>query len=96
VLWLSLSPSALAATKAIRAGKVIDLAGKVIVNAVILVDGDRITSVGTAAPPAGAEVLDLSRFTLIPGLIDLHTHMTYFWDPASGMRPLNQPRRPAA
>jgi imidazolonepropionase-like amidohydrolase len=92
LLWLS--PDALAATKAIRAGKVIDPAGKVIVNSVIMVDGDRITSIGTAAP-ASAEIIDLSRFTLIPGLIDLHTHMTYFWDPASGTRPLNQPRRPA-
>jgi imidazolonepropionase-like amidohydrolase len=62
---------------------------------VILIDGDRITSIGTAPPPAGAEVIDLSRFTLIPGLIDLHTHMTYYWDPASGTRPLSQPRRPA-
>ena len=95
LLWLSLSTNAFAATKAIRAGTVIDPAGKVIANAVILIDGDRITSIGTAAPPDGAEVIDLRRFTLIPGLIDLHTHMTYFWDPASGTRPLNQPRRPA-
>ena len=95
VLGLSLATNAFAATKAIRAGKVIDPAGKAIADAVILIDGDRITSIGTAAPPAGAEVIDLRRFTLIPGLIDLHTHMTYFWDPASGTRPLNQPRRPA-
>jgi len=95
LLWLSLGSNAFAATKAIRAGKAIDAGGKVITNAVILVDGDRITSIGTAAPPAGAEVIDLRRFTVIPGLIDLHTHMTYFWDPASGTRPLNQPRRPA-
>ena len=95
LLWLSLATSAVAATKAIRAGAVIDPAGKAIANAVILIDGDRITSISTAAPPAGVEVIDLRRFTLIPGLIDLHTHMTYFWDPASGTRPLNQPRRPA-
>ena len=57
---------ALAATKAIRAGRVVDAAGKVITNAVIVVDNDRITSVGTAAPPAGAEVIDLSRFTRDP------------------------------
>ena len=94
-LWLSLATSAAAATRAIRAGAVIDPAGKAIANAVILIDGDRITSISTAAPPAGVEVIDLRRFTLIPGLIDLHTHMTYFWDPASGTRPLNQPRRPA-
>jgi len=88
-------PPSVAATTAIRAGKVVDAAGKVITNAVILIDGDRITSIGTTSPPADAEVIDLSRFTLIPGLIDLHTHMTYYWDPASGTRPLNQPRRPA-
>ena len=95
VLWLSLASNAFAATKAIRAGKVVDGSGGVITNAVIVVDDDRIVSVGTTAPPAGAEVIDLRRFTLIPGLIDLHTHMTYFWDRAPGTRPLNQPRRPA-
>jgi imidazolonepropionase-like amidohydrolase len=95
LLWLSLAANALAATKAIRAGKVVDSAGKVIANAVIVVENDRIVSIGTGAPPAGVEVIDLSRFTLIPGLIDLHTHMTYFWDGAPGTRPLNQPRRPA-
>jgi imidazolonepropionase-like amidohydrolase len=92
---LCLAPNVSAATKAIRAGKVVDAGGKAITNAVIVIDGDRITSISTAAPPAGAEVIDLSRFTLIPGLIDLHTHMTYYWDPASGTRPLGQPRRPA-
>jgi imidazolonepropionase-like amidohydrolase len=95
VVWLSLASNAFAATTAIKAGRVVDASGQVITNAVIVVDNDRIMSVGTAAPPAGAEVIDLSRFTLIPGMIDLHTHMTYFWDPMSGTRPLNQPRRPA-
>jgi len=95
LLWLSLGSNALAATTAIRAGKVVDATGKTIVNAVIVIDNDRISSIGTAAPPAGATVIDLGRLTVIPGLIDLHTHMTYFWDPASGTRPLNQPRRPA-
>jgi imidazolonepropionase-like amidohydrolase len=90
-----LAVPASAATKAIRAGMVVDATGKAIPNAVIVVDGDRIVSVGTAAPPAGAEVVDLSRFTVVPGLIDAHTHMTYFWDRAPGTRPLGQPRRPA-
>jgi len=81
--------------KAIRAGRLVDGSGKVVANAVILIDRDRITSVGASAPPAGAEVIDLSRFTLVPGLIDVHTHMTYYWDGAPGTRPLGQPRRPA-
>jgi imidazolonepropionase-like amidohydrolase len=94
VSWMSVAPVA-AAMKAILAGKAIDPAGTVVVNAVIVINNDRIVSVGTAAPPAGVEVVDLRRFTVIPGMIDLHTHMTYFWDRAPGTRPLNQPRRPA-
>jgi imidazolonepropionase-like amidohydrolase/ketosteroid isomerase-like protein len=86
---------AIAATKAIKAGRAVDGSGKVVTNAVIVIENDRITSVGTGAPPPGAEVIDLSRYTIVPGLIDLHTHMTYFWDHAPGTRPLGQPRRPA-
>jgi imidazolonepropionase-like amidohydrolase len=94
VALLAASP-AFAATTAIKAARVIDPSGKAIVNAVIVIENDRIVSVGTAAPPAGAHVIDLSRYTVIPGLIDAHTHMTYFWDRTPGTRPLNQPRRPA-
>ena len=93
-LWLMATP-AFAATKAIKAGRLVDATGRVVRNAVIVVDNDRIVSVGTGAPPAGAEIIDLSRFSVIPGLIDLHTHMTYYWDKTPGTRPLAQPRRPA-
>ncbi|MBI3493781.1 MAG: amidohydrolase family protein [Acidobacteria bacterium] len=96
-LWFALllfASPALAATKAIKAGRLIDPSGRVVTNAVIVVENDRIASIGTTTP-AGAEVIDLSRFTIIPGLIDVHTHMTYYWDRTPGTRPLNQPRRPA-
>lgn len=77
---------------AIRCGKLID--GKSenpLTNAVILIEGDRITQVGKGIKiPADANVIDLSRFTVIPGLIDVHTHMTYYWDQTPGSRPWTQ------
>lgn len=77
---------------AIRCGKLVD--GKSenpITNAIILIEGDRITQVGKGIKiPADANVIDLSRFTVIPGLIDVHTHMTYYWDQAPGTRPWTQ------
>jgi imidazolonepropionase-like amidohydrolase len=92
---VALGSPAFAATKAIKAGQFIDPSGHATAHAVIVVENDRITSVGTNAPPAGAEIIDLSRYTVVPGLIDVHTHMTYYWDGAPGTRPLGQPRRPA-
>src|SRR5581483_6406297 len=92
LLMVAASP-ALAATRAIRAGRMIDPAGKVVTNVVIVVTDDRITSIGTNAPPAGAEVIDLGRLTVIPGMIDAHTHMTYYAE-GSG-RPRGGARLPA-
>jgi imidazolonepropionase-like amidohydrolase len=63
---------------AIRAGRLIDgRGGPPIANAVILIDGDRITAVGPGLTiPPGARVIDLSRSTVLPGFIDCHTHVT--------------------
>ncbi len=63
---------------AVRAGRLIDgQGGPPIRDAVILIQGDRVTAAGPGlAIPAGAEVIDLSRKTVLPGLIDCHTHLT--------------------
>src|ERR1700675_1885006 len=61
---------------AVRAGHLIDGRNdKVIDNALILIEGDTITSVSSGGqPPAGVEVLDLSQYTVLPGFMDTHTH----------------------
>ena len=61
----------------IRAGRLVDVrAGRVLTDQKILVQGDRIREVGPeVAAPAGARVIDLSRSTVLPGLIDNHTHV---------------------
>lgn len=81
--------------KIIRVGKLIDGKGHVLSNAVVRVEGDRIASISTgkADIPRGAQVIDLRDYTMIPGLIDAHTHMTYHYDASSGQPPLRQPYR---
>ena len=82
-----------AATKAIRFARLWDGQGIVWSNSVVVVEGDRIRSVGAQIPP-GAEVIDLSRYTGIPGLVDAHTHITYYWDGVTTPR-TEPPRHPA-
>jgi imidazolonepropionase-like amidohydrolase len=88
------------AEKALRFGKLVDGKGKVWNDAIVLVRGDRIVDIFTDAAkiPAGAEVIDLRHYTAIPGLIDVHTHITFYWDQTSKVYPfeqLNTPRLPA-
>lgn len=72
----------------IRAGKLIDVrAGKVLDRSGILIEGDRIVRIGPLAQleaeSQGAKVVDLSDLTVLPGLIDCHTHLTHDPGPPS-------------
>ncbi len=62
---------------AVRAARLLDVqSGAIRSGQVVVIRGDRIESVGTAVP-ADASVIDLGDVTLLPGLIDAHTHLTY-------------------
>src|SRR6266436_4873561 len=80
------------AVKAVKFGKLWDGKGKVWTNAIVIVDGERVREVTTDAKriPAGAEVLDLTKYYGLPGLIDVHTHMTMYTDETPGVPMLKQ------
>ena len=64
---------------AVRAGRLFDSkSGQMLTNQVVLLRGDRITDVGSQSQvkiPAGVRIIDLSQATVLPGIIDVHTHM---------------------
>ena len=74
---------------AIKAGRLVDPeAGTIATNQVILVENGKFTAVGgNLGIPRGAEVIDLSALTVLPGLVDAHNHLalTYKKDPENNV-----------
>src|SRR5258708_15613491 len=80
---------------AIRTGKLVDVeTGRLLTNQVILVRGGKIEAAGeNLSIPAEATVIDLSKMTVLPGLIDCHTHLA---DGARDTDPISQLKKTAA
>lgn len=95
-LWLSCAAGAAAQVTAIKAGRLIDpQTGTVLTNQIILIRDNMIENVGKGlAIPPDAKVIDLSQMTVLPGLIDCHTHLAD--GPGDEGDPLAQLKKTAA
>jgi imidazolonepropionase-like amidohydrolase len=78
------STGAIRLVKVIKAGRLIDtVTGRVLQNQIIVIEGDKIRAVGPRVEiPDGAEIIDLSNKTVLPGLMDAHVHL--IGDPTLG------------
>lgn len=79
LLMLSVSLIVQAQVTAIRAGKIVDPeTATVLSNQIILVEGQNIKSIGASERiPTGSTLIDLSKYTVLPGLFDAHTHLCW-------------------
>ena len=90
IILLACSIAAAQTHVAIHAGRVLDVkSGKVLADQILLIENGKIVSIGAAAeskPPAAAVRVELPNATVLPGLIDAHTHITF--DPKFGYETL--------
>ncbi len=76
-LILGAAMPAAAQPTVLRAARMLDVdGGRIVEDAVVVVEGGRIQAVNPARLPDGATVIDLGDVTLLPGLMDMHTHLT--------------------
>jgi imidazolonepropionase-like amidohydrolase len=79
-----------AETTYVRAGRLIDPEkGVVLTDRLIRIDDGRVTAVSSwSAPPAGGSLIDWSAYTVLPGLIDMHTHLADWGQTSNVAEPL--------
>jgi imidazolonepropionase-like amidohydrolase len=81
----------------LRAARMLDVeAGRIVPNARVVIEGDRIQAVNPATLPDGARIIDLGNVTLMPGLIDAHTHLTGEIGPNMLLEPVQETEIDAA
>lgn len=81
-IWVALVPACYGQASrvvALRAGALFDSnSGRLLTHQIVLIEGDKITAIGPESQvqvPTGTQVIDLEKLTVLPGLIDAHTHM---------------------
>ncbi len=86
LLWLNAGTAAAQQVTVVRAARMLDVkTGRMVQNAVVVIEDGRIKSVGSGEIPEKAEILDLGNLTLLPGLIDMHVHLTGQLGPAPSL-----------
>ncbi len=77
VVWAQ-APTPAPERVVVKAARMLEVrTGQMIADPLVVVEGERIVSVATGAAPAGMRVVNLGNATLLPGMIDAHTHLTY-------------------